>query len=1026
MDTGASRSLCSYRFYQQISQQSRGLTTLKRASPLVTITGEPLKVRGQLKLWINGNLEIQVSVIEDLPIAILIGNDTLLKYKGQLNYGRQSLILGGTIFKFKSKFHNQMTCAIGDTRISNDDKRITRLLSEYCDIFYSEGNPVTKAKGIPPMTIQTTGKPIALRAYRAPFSKRQVISDEVDAMLRDGIIRPSQSPWSSPVLLIPKRDQTARFCVDYRALNAITKRDVYPLPYIQDIFDTIGQGNVFTTLDLKSGYWQLEVAPEDREKTAFTCHRGHFEFNRISFGLTNAPAVFQRAMDRILSPVIGRCALVYIDDIVVFSRSMTDHVSDLREVFNLLRRANLKLKSSKCEFAKPQVELLGYEISSKGITPLREKASAIRELPRPRNLKALRSYLGICNFYRQCMRGYATVAEPLVRLTRKSTPFEWGDAQERAFIALKAMLISPEVMAYPNLQKPYKLYTDACEYAIGGILVQTDEAGVERVIQYISHQLSPTQRRWATIEKEAYAVVYALTKLRTYLFGAQFTVYTDHKPLKSLFTKEMANTKIQRWAVLLAEYGAKIEYRQGKNNIRADMLSRIESEHAEVAIITERAANESDVNNSDSISDDYDVLNTDGISRAQLIRNQDREFPNELKDARENDDSDYTIREGVLFSERCPYPGAEVKPRIMLTTRYRQRIIDRAHLEVGHMAANKTQKRVVEEYVWPGLRKDVRLRLKSCAICEAYHRRPVHVQMQEIEVPATPMELVGLDFIGPFPPDQYGRKYLLTAIDYLSGWAEAYPTKTQSAGDIIDSIANEFLPRHGHPRAFISDNGQGFGSRQWSEFLAQCSIGCRRTTPVHPQGNAKIERFNRTYKEAMAKLVLNKPSDWADRVSDVLTAYRHSVSTSTGFTPFYLLYGRHPRAPLEKFLGENQFGNRLDDLASAYKTARANTYEARKYNRQRLNKLANVSTSLQVGDTVTIKAEERLTNTSRWDPQWEVYRVRGTTHWIRHQTTGREKKLHREKLHLVDPNIVWDELPTRPKRQGRPRVNLRK
>jgi transposase InsO family protein len=607
------------------------------------------------------------------------------------------------------------------------------------------------------------------------------------------------------------------------------------------------------------------------------------------------------------------------------------------------------------------------------------------------------------------MRDYGIIAELLGPVDSEGNAYRMDH---------RAMLISPEVMAYPNLQNPYHLYTDACDYAVGGILVQVDDTGLERVVQYISHQLSPTQRRWATIEKEAYAVVYALTKLRTYLYGAEFVVYTDQKPLKSLFTKEMVNTKIQRWAVLLAEYGAKIEYRRGKNNIRADMLSRITSESAmsAVAIITDRAALDDDVN--DDITNDYDVLSTDGIPRDQLVRNQEREFPEEMREATEDVDSDFTLINGVLHSERCPYPGAVIQPRIVLPSKYRERLIDRAHKEVGHMAAHKTQKRIIEAYVWPGLRKEVRRHIRSCVVCEAYHRRPIHVRMQEIELPATPMELVGLDFIGPFPPDEFGRKYLLTAIDYQSGWAEAFPVKTQSARDIIDAIAGEFLPRHGHPKAFIVDNGQGFRSRQWSDFLAQCSIRCRRTTPVHPQGNGKIERFNRTYKEIMAKLVLNKPHDWASRVSDVLSAYRHSVSTVTGFTPFYLLYGRRQRVPLERYLGEeNVFGNRLDDLALAYKEARANAYDARKYNRENINRRANVNTALRVGDTVTVKAEERVTNTSRWDPQWEVYRVRGTTHWIRHQSTGKERQLHREKLTLVDPNIVWDELPPRPRRQ---------
>ena len=838
-------------------------------------------------------------------------------------------------------------------------------------------------------------------------------------MLKDGIVEPSRSPWASPVLLVPKKDGSTRFCVDYRRLNAVTKRDRYPLPQIQDIFDAMGGSTVFSTLDLKSGYWQIPMDKRDREKTAFTCHRGHFQFNRVPFGLTNAPAVFQRAMDGILSPVLGRSALVYIDDIVVFSRSTEEHLEHLREVFTLLRGAGLRLKSTKCEFSRDSVELLGYQVSAKGIAPTSEKTKAIRELPAPRNLKTLRSFLGLANYYRQCMDSYARIAEPLLELTRKGVIFEWTVHRQAAFEALKNLLVSPAVMAYPDVRKPYRLYTDACEYAVGAVLVQTDDAGVERVIQYVSHQLNNVQRRWATIEKEAYGVVYAITKLRPYLYGSDFVVLTDHKPLRSLFTKEMANTKIQRWAVLLAEYGANIQYREGRNNVRADMLSRIVSEDAtdEIALITDRTSQELD----DEDKDDYDVLREDGIPRRELIRQQEAEFAAERDLARDDEeDSDYILRNGILYSERRPYPGAEEYPRIMLPTRWRGTITDRAHRGVGHMAAGKTQKRILEAYVWSGLRKFVRARVMLCVLCQAYHRRPVHVAMQEVEIPPTPMEFIGMDLIGPFSENEEGCRYILTMIDYMSGWAEAFPVRNQSAAELMRVMTREYLPRHGHPKTIVCDNGQGFGSRAWTAFMKDAHVRLIHATPAHPQGNAKVERFNRTFKEIMTKLVCNRPTDWTDQIGAVLSAYRHTVSNVTGHTPFFILYGRRARVPLEKYLGANQtFGNRLDDLAGAYREAKTRAVESRKYNRRRLNERANVATSLQVGDTVMIKAEERTTNTSRWDPQWEVYRVHGTTHWVRHQPTGKERKVHREKLTLVDANLAWDELPDRPKRQFR-------
>ena len=310
----------------------------------------------------------------------------------------------------------------------------------------------------------------------------------------------------------------------------------------------------------------------------------------------------------------------------------------------------------------------------------------------------------------------------------------------------------------------------------------------------------------------------------------------------------------------------------------------------------------------------------------------------------------------------------------------------------------------------------------SYTTCTLYHRRPVHVRMEEMPIPVSPMEIIGTDFIGPFPVTEFGYRYAITIIDYHAGWAEVFPTRDQSAREIVRVFAEEFLPRHGHPRIVINDNGQGFASKAWADFLQAADIRLVRTTPVHPQGNAKVERFNKTFKDLLNKALLNQPNDWVNRIPRVLSAYRHATSDVTGFTPFYLLYGRRERVPLPKYLLQDRpFNNRLDDLAVAYREAATRNLESRRYNRERLNKRANVSTSLQVGDSVVIKTEERVTNTSRWEPHWEVYRVRGPTHWLRNQRTGQTKTLNREKLTLVDPSIVWDDIPPRPKRHFKPR-----
>ena len=891
---------------------------------------------------------------------------------------------------------------------------VNKIVQRNSDIFSAKGEH-NGCCSIVPMTIKTTGPPISLPAYRTPLVKRKLVEEAVADMLAEGVIRPSSSPYASPVTLVPKKDGTTRFCVDYRKLNSVTVRDQYPLPQIQDIFDQIGGSTIFSTLDLKAGYWQLPMEEESIAKTAFRCHMGHYEFLRMPFGLTNAPSVFQRTMDKILASLIGKCVMVYIDDIVIYSKIMDDHLAHIQLVFDCLRKAGLRLKPTKCSFGLPSVKLLGYIVNKDGIAADPEKIQAIQNLAPPTDIKGVRSFLGMTGFYRQCMSNYAAVAEPLETLKRKHAHFQWGTPQQNAFEQLKGLLTSSSVMAAPKINHPYKLYTDACEYAVGAILVQEDEKGVERVIQYISHSLSTTQRKWATIEKEAFAVVYAINKLRPYLYGAKFTVFTDHKPLTSLFTKDMQNTKIQRWGVLLAEYGAQIKYRAGKNNIRADMLSRIPPQREIATFDCDQWVDPAAI--PDQRIEEQLPLLQDGFDMTIIVRDQEQEFA-ELRKRADNDDEEnsYILINNALYSVRKPTPYSADYPRLVLPSAHQNTVIDRAHKEVGHMATEKTLDRLREAYVWPSMKKTIRERLTLCPVCQVHQRRSDHVPMGEMPLAQYPMQIVGADLIGPFVPSLSGNKYVLTIIDHCTGWVEAFPLPNKSNESVWNAWATQLVPRHGVPELLITDNGQEFCAKAWVDYLKKLGVIHHRTSPVHPQSNGRVERFNRTLKEMLAKTVNNYTPNWENKLGDCLAAYRNSVSSVTGYTPFFLLYGRRGRLPLTRLLTvkrDNYFGNRLDDLAIALKVARQATTDSRRYNRERLARRANCD-DVKVGDTVVVKAEERVTLTSRWDPMWEVTRVRGPVVWIRQQQTSKTKVLNREKVRIVDPDMAWEDINPRP------------
>lgn len=985
MDTGSSYTMADRSYHgQNKTENDLKLTDIK------TATGETVSLSGPHDLEIGGKIAKvykSIGVNNGIPI---IGTDLLKNRKAVIDYVRDEIRMDGLIYPMRYPEANIGALATLDG--------ISEAVLKYQHLFETPAKLPPMQVGVE-MEIDTVGQPIAQRAYRAPLAKRHIITKEIDDMLEKGIISPSSSPWSSPVLLVPKRDTgESRFVVDLRKVNSVTIKDRYPLPRIEDIFDALGGSTIYTTLDLKSGYWQLPIRKRDRLKTAFVCHMGQYEYNRVPFGLANAPAVFQRTMNQVLAPVIGKCAFVYIDDIIVYSANPQDHAKHLADVFKLLNQHQITLKRSKCNFGQSEVQILGFLVNKDGISPIPSKTSAISNLDTPRNVKDIRSFLGMVNYYRRVIPNYSQYSSELTRLTKKGVPFDWTPACERGFQGLKNALTSAEIMAYPQIGKPFKLYTDACDYAVGAILVQDDENNVERPIHYISHQLTDVQCKYATIEKEAYAIIYALTKLRPYLYGAEFTIYTDHKPLRSLFTSEMVNTKIQRWAIMIAEYGPTIEYRQGKHNVRADMLSRITSRTAQVASL------------------DQTDMEGNEFREAQRL-----EFGPEWEDALTGESLDYSITNGLLVSDSLPHPGAEYADRLMLPQSYREAEMEKAHVAIGHMAANKTMRRLAEKHVWPGMRVDVRHFVAGCPTCKIHQRTIVRAPAGDMPQPHAPQEILGLDFIGPYkPPTSTGQQYVLVIVDHFSGWVEAYATTGQSALEIISVFTDNYLTRYSTPRLIINDNGHGFGSHAWSTYCQQSGIKLVRTTPVHPQANGKVERANRTLKEILAKFIGNKPGDWYQKLPMALAAMRRAVSNTTGCTPHYLTYGQNPQLPLDRFLPAREgelFGNRLDDLRMAYKEAYDRTRQMRDGNKVIINRGANVNSSLHVGDQVLLRAEGRLTNTARWDPGYHVTRVEGTTHWLVNNLTGVQKKVHREKVRKVDADMAWTGVPRRPRRQ---------
>lgn len=463
----------------------------------------------------------------------------------------------------------------------NEEERkcIERLCYEYRDIFHCEELPLTFTSNVKHHIRTKHEDPIYIRPFRQPPAQNEEIQRQVEKLLRNDVIRESHSPWSAPVHLVPKKmdasgERKFRLVVDYRRLNEVTVDDKYPLPNITELFDKLGKSNYFSTLDLASGYHQIEVEESDRPKTAFTTQSGHYEFTRLPFGLKTAPATFQRTMDNVLRGLHGIHCMVYLDDIIVYSSSLQEHIDKLHMVFQRLRETNLKVTLDKSEFLRKEVLYLGHQITKDGLRPNDDKIKSVLDFPLPRTPTEIKSFLGLVGYYRKFIRDFSKITQPLTACLKKKNKVVISPEYITAFEKCKELLVNAPLLQFPDFSKPFVLTTDASNVAIGAVLSQ-GEIGSDKPIAYASRTLNDAETRYSTIEKELLAIVWAVKHFRPYLYGRRFVIYTDHRPLTWLKSIKDENTKLTRWKLRLAEFDYDVVYKNGKQNTNADALSRI-------------------------------------------------------------------------------------------------------------------------------------------------------------------------------------------------------------------------------------------------------------------------------------------------------------------------------------------------------------------------------------------------------------------------------------------------------------------
>lgn len=725
------------------------------------------------------------------------------------------------------------------------------------------------------LEIRTNSPPIKQRYYPISPTLQKEVNSELEFMLKNDIVEPSNSPWSSPIVMIKKPDGRWRFCVDYRALNKVSVPDAYPLPYVSNTLDKLRDARYLTTLDIKSAYWQIKVAKESRPLTAFTIpNRGLFQFKRMPFGIHSAPAVWQRLIDRVIGVDLEKYVFVYLDDVIVCTPTFDLHVSILREVLTRITKAGLVVNKEKCNFCKSELKYLGYVVNSAGLLVDPQKVEAILRISTPKTVTDVRRIIGLASWYRRFVPKFSTIISPLTALTRKHTPFIWDDTCEKALTQIKEHLVSAPILTCPNFDLPFTIQTDASDFGLGAVLTQEHD-GEEKVICYLSRSLNKAERRYSTTEKECLAVLFAIEKLRPYIEGTRFTVVTDHYCLKWLHKIKDPVGRIARWAIRLQQYDFDVVHRAGKNNVVPDALSR------SVPIID---THENPVDSIDTPSEQ--IKDKWYINQFRQVQNHPEKFPL------------WMIENDILYKRaKLRYPELAQTLWLRVVPKEQRKNVIREHHDpplCGHSGIFKTTARISGKFYWPKLRSDVAKYIKKCVVCletKPEQKKPIGKMLSSQATATRPWQLVSVDLMGPLPRSKSGYAYILSILDCFSKFTLFFPLRSSTASAISKIMEDHVILVYGAPETIIVDNGPQFRSNVFKSLLENYQVDISYTCNYHPQANP-VERVHRVVKTMLTAYVKDEHKLWDQYLPKVASAIRSSRSEVTGLTPNFVIFGR--------------------------------------------------------------------------------------------------------------------------------------
>ena len=815
---------------------------------------------------------------------------------------------------------------------------LKKLFTAFPGILPSKSRPIGETAVLQHEIKLTPGaRPIRLPAYRIPHSRRKVLEAEITGMLDSGIITPSKSEWSSPLLLVPKSDGSFRPVVDFRALNDLTVDECFPVPALEEILRSIKSNTkIFSSIDLAKGYFQIPLDPNSRHITAFSSSVGHYEFVRLPMGLKSAPITFARLMTCVLQDLMDDSILSYLDDILVCSDSIDSHVKKLESVFERLQNAGLTIKPSKCKFFQEKLIFLGHEISSKGIAPNNLKIKSVEEFPTPKSKKELRAFLGLAGFFRKFLKDFSIKASPLTDLLKDETEWKWEETQEKAFLTLKEGLTSAPVLAYPNYDKPFKLFCDASGIGVGATLCQETDNKLHP-IAYASRKLDSTQQKWGITDKEMYSIAWGLKHFRSLIMGYEVQVYTDHKPLKNdLKTNAKDPTgRRARFLVTLQDFKAEINYLPGPKNAAPDALSRITNGSDGLRLDVQAASPHSmppSFSNSiqpsrkeEKLLHSFVLFPVEGepidpitIEAIEEGLNQSEEYKEVIQALKENktppqlaylDTKELKWESNLLVRTAIPkkIKGRKFnpKPQILLPDSLVDTALRWAHEGFGHIGFTKTIDLIRSKYYFPRMAKKIKAHIKACKRC------PLSKGKINIEPPGTYppprniFESMSCDILA-LPRSENGSQFVVVFIDQFSRYCELRVIPDKTADSIAFAFMNAVVARWGCPTYLTSDNGPEFANNIIIKLCEKLNIKRPKILARRPQANGYVERANRTILNILRTLSEERRNNWDRYLELVQGTINGTYHRSINNTPDYIVTGRDKVTPTEAVAGKLQ------------------------------------------------------------------------------------------------------------------------